>query len=140
MAHSFFEKVESREKGEIQRTRQVFDLAAANECQPGMLSAHFGQSLDEPCEACSFCVGAGPFEIGKPSYVNLDRSDMELIQQLATANPAALNSSRAIARFLCGIRSPALTRAKLTKHASFGSCTQTPFDYVMKEVDAKIDV
>ncbi len=140
LAQSFFEKVESREKGEVQRTRQVFELAAAKECQAGMLSSHFGQSLDEPCGNCSFCVGAGPFAIGEPSYVNLDRSDLQLIQQLATANPAALNSSRAIARFLCGIRSPALTRAKLTKHASFGSCTQTPFDYVMKEVDAKIDV
>ncbi len=140
LAQSFFEKVESREKGEVQRTRQVFELAAARECQAGMLSAHFGQSLDEPCGQCSFCVGDGPLAIAEPSYGDLDESTLGHIQQLIAAHPAALNSSRAIARFLCGIRSPALTRAKLTGHTSFGSCTQIPFDHVMQEVEAKIDV
>lgn len=139
IANSFFEKVESREAGEVQRSRQIFELAAAKECQAAMLSAHFGQSLDEPCGRCSFCVGDGPFEIPDPEYGDLDTSTLGTVRQLVAEHSNSLNSARAIARFLCGIRSPALTKAKLTRHESFGSCTEIPFDHVMQQIAGQFE-
>ncbi len=113
LAQSFFDKVEAREQGEIQRTRQVFELAAAKQCQAGMMSAHFGQSLDEPCGQCSFCVGEGPFDIPDPDFQDLDGATLAIVEELIAKYPAALNTPRSIARFLCGIRSPALSRRNL---------------------------
>lgn len=140
LAQSFFEKVAGREANEIQRTRQTRELYAARECQAGMMSAHFGQPLKEPCGHCSFCLGEGPFEIPDPVYSELDGATIRRVEQLVGELPAALNSSRAIARFLCGIRSPALSRAKLSGHNLFGSCETIPFDHVMREIESKISI
>ena len=136
LAQSLFEKVEARETGEIQRTRQSLQLSTAAECQAGVLSSHFGQPLDQPCGQCSFCVGEGPFEVPEPVYSELAQSTLDEVQQLIEQKPAALNTPRAVARFLCGIRSPALTRAKLTGNGSFGSCEKVPFDNVMQQVES----
>jgi ATP-dependent DNA helicase RecQ len=138
IVQAFFEKTESRESGEIQRTRQVLNLAAATECQAGMMSAHFGQPLDEPCGTCSFCLGEGPFELPNPVDQTLDGSIIGLVEELVAKHPVALNTPRAIARFLCGIRSPALSRARLSGHPSFGTCEQIPFDQVMNQIESKI--
>ena len=130
--------VEMREAGEIQRVRQALELAAANECQAGLLSAHFGQPMKEPCGHCSFCRGEGAREIPEPKAAEMDAGMLERIQCLVAEHPAALNAPRAIARFLCGIRSPALTRARLTSHASFGVCERIPFDSIMQLVETQI--
>ncbi|QEG25193.1 ATP-dependent DNA helicase RecQ [Mariniblastus fucicola] len=136
IAESFYEKVTSRETNEIDRTQKWFDLAAAKACQPGILSVHFGQPLSEPCGECSFCIGDGPFEIPEPSAAKIDESTLQTVRNLALEHPDALNTPRAIARFLCGIRSPALTRAKLSRHQSFGCCEEIPFGLIIQQVDS----
>ncbi len=134
LAKHYFDKVVSREQNEIQRTRQFIDLMAAEECQAATMSAHFGQPLQQACGECSFCQGQGPVEISEPRNEKLTASTLNLVEKLTAEHPAALNTPRAVARFLCGITSPALTRAKLSRHAAFGSCQLTPFDEVMKQV------
>jgi len=49
-----------------------------------------------------------------------------------------LESSRSVARFLCGMTSPALTRAKLSRHASFGKHSAIPFGNVMEQIENSI--
>jgi ATP-dependent DNA helicase RecQ len=44
----------------------------------------------------------------------------------------ALDHPRLAARFLCGITSPSLTRAKLSRHPLFGLLASTPFGVVMR--------
>ena len=102
------------------------------------MSAHFGQPLDAPCGTCSFCLGEGPFELPDPVDQTLDGSIIGLVEELVAKHPVALNTPRAIARFLCGIRSPALSRARLSGHPSFGTCEQIPFDQVMNQIESKI--
>lgn len=140
LAQHFFEKVESREANEIARTRQTLELCAAAECMAGIMSAHFGQPMDEPCGQCSFCIGEGPNDVPPADYPELDGAKLTVIRQLVAEKPAALNSSRAIARFLCGIRSPALTRAKLSSHSLFSSCEKIPFDSVMEQLECEIEL
>ena len=42
------------------------------------------------------------------------------MRSLRAEGHQALRSPRQVARFLCGLASPATTKAKLTKHHSFG--------------------
>jgi ATP-dependent DNA helicase RecQ len=54
---------------------------------------------------------------------------------LRKAYPRALGQARQVARFLCGISSPALSTAKLTRHPLFGSATHMPFGKVIAAVE-----
>jgi ATP-dependent DNA helicase RecQ len=47
----------------------------------------------------------------------------------------ALAAPRQMARFLCGLASPASTRAKLRKHRLFGVWEAAPFHEVLALVD-----
>ena len=47
------------------------------------------------------------------------------------SHPAALGEARPAARFLCGLGSPALMRAKLTKHPLFGKLETVRFGDVL---------
>jgi ATP-dependent DNA helicase RecQ len=49
--------------------------------------------------------------------------------------PDALASPRQIARFLCGLNSPLLTRTKLHKHPDFGGLGGFSFPTVLKAAD-----
>jgi ATP-dependent DNA helicase RecQ len=59
------------------------------------------------------------------------------LQEWATLcgdNPEALGLSRQKARFLCGLSSPALSKAKLPRHALFGIWHKRPFADVLEWV------
>jgi ATP-dependent DNA helicase RecQ len=51
--------------------------------------------------------------------------------ELVAAHPAALGEPRQQARFLCGLSSPALTAARLGRHALFGALDEYPFPEVL---------
>ena len=136
LAESYFSAAEVREKAEANRIDQVFELARASECQAGTLSAHFGQPLSQPCGVCSFCTDEQPAEIPPVESEPLDADVLESVRPLIEKHPAALADSRSVARFLCGLRSPAITRAKLSSHKLFGHCSETPFAEVMQQVEA----
>jgi ATP-dependent DNA helicase RecQ len=48
-------------------------------------------------------------------------------EQLCEAHPGALGEPRQQARFLCGLTSPALTAARLSRHALFGALEDRSF-------------
>jgi ATP-dependent DNA helicase RecQ len=50
---------------------------------------------------------------------------------LASRHPEALGHPRQAARFLCGLSSPALSRAKLGHHKLFGALEDRPFAEVL---------
>ena len=62
------------------------------------------------------------------------RQDESSIRELIAEGHDALKSPRQITRFLCGITSPATTRARLRQHEMFGayghSRFQTTLDFV----------
>jgi ATP-dependent DNA helicase RecQ len=51
---------------------------------------------------------------------------------LVAMHPDALGAPRQRARFLCGLTSPATTRAKLTRGPLFGSLGARPFADVLR--------
>jgi ATP-dependent DNA helicase RecQ len=50
----------------------------------------------------------------------------------------ALRQARQIARFLCGLTSPATSRAKLGKHDAFGLLEAIPFREVLEQVETMV--
>ena len=134
LAAEFTKRMEQREKSEIERLDQVFELARARTCQAGLLSAHFGQPLASDCGHCSHCLNEGPLEFELPPAETISAATIQAVKSLVSQHPAALNTPRSIARFLCGLTSPALTRNKLSRHALFGVCQDVPFAEVMQQV------
>jgi len=124
-----------REKNEVRRTAQVVELAQAIECQAELLSQHFGQPLEHPCGECSFCQREGPFELPSIDVPQLPPATIDTVKALVAEHPAALDCSRSAARFLCGLTSPALTRAKLSRHEIFGKHNSIPFSNVMEQIE-----
>jgi ATP-dependent DNA helicase RecQ len=117
------ERLERREQTETTRIQSVLDLVTHEGCQVQALVGYFGEERSEPCRHCSYCLDGRaqevPAPIAPPSIESLvDRSELAA---LAAANPEALAHPRQRARFLCGISSPATTRAKLTRESLFGA-------------------
>jgi ATP-dependent DNA helicase RecQ len=53
---------------------------------------------------------------------------------LRADHPAELGQARQLARFLCGLSSPATTRAKLTRHDAYGVLSAHRFADVLAAV------
>jgi len=62
--------------------------------------------------------------------LNLDEIGLP-VQGLVAERHTSLNSPRQVARFLCGLRSPAASRARLTRHDCFGLLEHLPFGDVL---------
>jgi len=127
MAETFL----SRETADLDRLRQVLGLSSQRGCLTAYLTKHFGEILPEPCGHCDRCRGVPATTIKrlKPRKPNDDELDQ--VQTLVAQNHPQLSSPRQLTRFLCGMTSPATTRARLTKNDSFGLLADLPFAEVL---------
>jgi ATP-dependent DNA helicase RecQ len=117
------ERLERREASETQRVQRVLDLVEHDGCQVQALVEYFGEERAEPCGHCTYCLeGArqqvAPTSPRPPIDALVDRAE---VASIAGANPEALGEPRQLARYLCGISSPATTRARLTREPPYGS-------------------
>jgi ATP-dependent DNA helicase RecQ len=134
LADDLTERLNQREQSEIARLDDVFQLAFAESCQSEHLSSHFGESLPRPCGHCSACVGDGPFVIPPVGKRSIGTAAKTYIDRLAHEYPDHFVTARDRARFLCGLSTPRLVRAKLTRDPNFGICETVPFANVLAEV------
>ncbi|OYP28354.1 RecQ family ATP-dependent DNA helicase [Rhodopirellula sp. MGV] len=134
LADEYFERVMSREKSQVSRIDEVFEIARAGECQAKLLAKHFGQTMADDCGQCSHCIGDGPMPIHKPKPRQIGDSVRRAIDQVVKEYPDQFTTARQRARFLCGLSSPKMVRSRLSRHASFGVCEQIPFEDVLKQV------
>lgn len=136
-------RMHHREERDLQRLGEVVALATVTECQASMLGAHFGEPLDEPCGHCAACVRAlkkddsaadPPSQIEaatERSEASIDETLWKEAVRLREAERAALASPQRFTKFLCGISSPKLTRAKLSGHELFGILEHVPFRQIL---------
>ncbi len=127
--HERFRKAETRD---IARIRQVIDLAKTSDCLVKALLDYFGETLEKPCGHCDRCKGDFTAFIESQESATLSREDQEVLKKLRAENHPALQSPRQIARFLCGIASPAASKARLTRDPRFGSLAHRHFDTLAK--------
>ena len=136
LAQSLWEKFEAKERGEQERLKRVPELMQSAECLSNALVRYFGENRTEPCGHCSYCrTGKAAImpsvEPSSSLEATIPTSEMNA---LADAYPEALGTPRQRARFLCGLTSPSLSKAKLTKNRLFGAAEEHPFERVLEFV------
>jgi ATP-dependent DNA helicase RecQ len=129
-----------REASDLARLDQVMAMATGKGCMTRALLKHFGEKMEDPCGHCDRCRG-GDDDARKalqrgmakrkklscpPALPTLDR-----IRDVVHEKHAALQTPRQMARFLCGMSSPASMRARLYRHDAYGMLSGVPFAEVM---------
>ena len=134
------DKFQQREAREIERLGQVLRLVTSNSCQWAALSEYFNDPIPEPCDHCTWC-GNDRKALSLPSRTRpaADPTTLQQAHALRAKHPKELSEPESLARFLCGIRSPWLTRAKLTGNPLFGALAQVPFLDVLDLLDIRSD-
>ncbi|HEY0790117.1 MAG TPA: RecQ family ATP-dependent DNA helicase [Chthoniobacterales bacterium] len=128
------ERFEALEAQSVARVGQVLELLFTPGCLVRRLLRHFGEELNQDCGHCGPCAGEqfGP-ALRRRSGAFLPFETTELAA-LSRKHPGALATLRQKARFLCGLSSPRLTDAKLSRHHLFGSLAEVPFTDVLGQV------
>jgi ATP-dependent DNA helicase RecQ len=122
-----------REAQEIARLHQVLELVHLDGCKTNALVAHFGELRHQPCGHCSGCTSPVPIERMPAAPRVLPAGlDHDAILAVVRAHPAALGDPRQLARFLCGLPSPAVSRARLGRHTLFGLLAEHRFAQVLE--------
>ena len=133
------ERFARRETAEIKRIGDVLKLVEYKGCQTNALVRYFGEKRPQPCGHCGFCMTGEaaqlPPERERPALES--RVNAAALEQLSAVHANALGLPRQRARFLCGLTSPALTRAKLSKHELFGSLENYRFREVLAWCDGQ---
>jgi ATP-dependent DNA helicase RecQ len=122
-----------RETAEIERVAEVLALVERSSCHANTLVAHFGEIRTEPCGKCVPCRtgAAAPMPPRVEAAPMPSGLDVDAVREVRSAHAAALGAPRQVARWLCGLTSPATTRAKLTRHPLFGVLAERSFRDVL---------
>lgn len=130
LIESLIERFNTREQNDISRIQDVVQMVESPDCLTQTLLEYFGEQ-SEPCGHCDRCQGvaAKPL-VGESPTLRAD--NMAEIKRVVAERHAALATARQLTRFLCGVASPASSRAKLRGHASFGCLVHLPFAEVLQ--------
>ncbi|MEI6034224.1 MAG: ATP-dependent DNA helicase RecQ [Verrucomicrobiae bacterium] len=123
-----------REVNDLARLDGIVDFVESPGCSTGRLLSYFGEPLPAPCGHCGRCAESHPSPMPRSQEREISLEDLKRIQELRSEAHAALRGSRPLARFLCGISSPATTRDRLTRHDSFGLLEEVPFLNVLAQI------
>jgi ATP-dependent DNA helicase RecQ len=128
-------RFERRERAEIERVQRVLELVTAHECQVLSLVAYFGEQRSEACGHCSHCL-SGAVELPPATTLPAPEAVVApaLLAALRAEHPGELGQTRQLARFLCGLSSPATTRARLSRHQSYGALSAHRFARVLAAI------
>lgn len=125
------QRFEEREARDRERLEAVRRLSEHPGCTTRELLAWFGEELPGPCGHCGPCLGSPPRPSRERLPDSLTPEQGRLVEEAASLESEALAHPRQRARFLCGLTSPATTRARLTRHRLFGSLAEVPFPVVL---------
>jgi ATP-dependent DNA helicase RecQ len=125
----------SRERQDIARLVGIVEFASAPGCSARRLLTYFGEKTNSDCGHCGRCRGEKAAPLPKGNDADISQADVEAITTLRAEGHAALRAKRQLARFLCGISSPAVTRDRLTRHDAFGRLEAVPFAKVLEYLD-----
>ncbi len=132
LGQALFSRLCQREERDIQRLEDVVQLLQSDQCIVNALAEYFGERRTQPCGHCSVCLQE---DRGQFRFCDVD-PDFEWpdFRAIALIAPQVLATPRSLARFLCGINSPAISKARLKKNDSFGLLAALPFDQVLAQV------
>src|SRR5438045_3630361 len=125
------ERFDRREQSETERIERVVALVEHDGCQVQSLVGYFGETRADPCGHCSYCLTGSVQSLPGPAATPELELDRAVLDELTAEYPTALGTPRQRARFLCGLSSPATTKAKLSRHALFGARAEQRFAEVL---------
>jgi len=125
----------AREKQDLARLDGIVEFTSAPGCSVRRLLTYFGEKTISDCGHCGRCQGEKATPLPKGNDADISQADVEAITNLRAEGHAALRAKRQLARFLCGISSPAVTRDRLTRHDAFGRLEDVPFAKVLEYLD-----
>ncbi|HEX6749752.1 MAG TPA: ATP-dependent DNA helicase RecQ [Longimicrobium sp.] len=133
LVRELMERFERREAQEVARVGDVVALAGRDGCITNGLLAHFGEARDEPCGHCTYCeTGRATVFPAPPAPAPVERRvDAAAVRRLRDEQAEALGAPRQLARFLCGLTSPAVSRARLGRNPLFGALEDRRFAEVL---------
>jgi ATP-dependent DNA helicase RecQ len=127
------EKMQRRERRDLERLGEVVDLMIEPGCQVSRLGAYFGEPLEKGCGHCSRCESqSAPAEVPRTS-ATIDDNLWRQATAVRSTN-TALSSPVLFARFVCGISSPKLTKARLGRHELNGVFGNVPFQTILDRI------
>ena len=142
LAAKLHAKMVDRQDRDIARIEQVLAIAAEKRCQVDALCSYFGEPLEKPCGHCSSCLDGNSSELPARTQKSVRDGLEQLAGELQQENKL-FNDPICLARFLCGIRTPSISRAKrasdpksrMPSHPQFGSWVDIPFPIVVQEAE-----
>ena len=129
-----------RERGETERLDLVTKYCETDGCLTRSLVSYFGEEMAEDCGHCSNCLSPpdGPSELPCSLRDEITADQVAVVMELIGEKHAALRRPRQLTRFLCGITSPAASRARLNQHDAFGMLSEVPFQTVLAQAEAML--
>jgi ATP-dependent DNA helicase RecQ len=125
-----------KERHNIERLRGVLAYAEQTRCLSRHLLDYFGEQGTSDCNDCSRCRHGEGQKLPRTAPLEPGATEREIALRIRAENHSALAHPRQLARFLCGISSPAATRAKLSQHPDFGTLGTYPFQKILKMLTA----
>ena len=90
-------------------------------------------TVTAPCGHCTWCLSnRSLLRLPPRPAVGIDDTLWHQVTLLRREQPDPLVDPWALARFLCGLTSPKLTRHRLTAHQLFGALAHAPFTTVLQ--------
>lgn len=126
--HDRFQKSEQRD---IARIKQVVELATTASCTVRHVLNYFGERLEGDCEHCDRCLAESIPPMPPSDADVLTKQDLAVVAEVMTDPHECLATPRQVARFLCGLRTPAMSRARLTRDPRFGHLATRRFATVL---------
>ncbi len=131
LAKRIYERFQESERRDIARIQQVGELATMASCTVRAVLSYFGEALEIDCGHCDRCLGEPLLPMPPVQNTTVTDDDRSLIDELAAEQHNALATPRQLTRFLCGLASPAASRARLTRDPRFGRLSHLRFAVVL---------
>lgn len=138
LATELHERTLEHEEREVERLGQVVELLTLDGCLTAALCEYFGEPIPGPCGHCIWCHTGQPRELPATPPPRLDPAIWDAALALVREHRDLLAEPRALARFLTGLTSPRLSRARLSRHPLAGALAGVPFAEVMVEAESRL--
>ena len=127
-----------REVADEGRLATVLEYARDPACLTRHLLRYFGEDLDADCGHCVSCAEKADVkrDIPRSPEPLITVEHVSQIRSVISEAHAALRAPRQLARFLCGLTSPATSRDRLGKHDAFGLLEGFPFQKVLEQCES----
>lgn len=135
LAKALADDAADRQDRELQRLQQVVDWICLAQCQTSALCERFDEALGKDCGHCSYCETQNAVQMTGLSKSTVPDSVIKAAGNLQKEKPEVLATPTDVARVLCGLSSPAISKARLAKHDLFGSCSEIAFATVLSQLE-----